>query len=58
MRSSKNSCLADFFIRLTALMIVSGLTSILTAFGIIHLHFFVRLNPCPDIIASILRYYL
>jgi hypothetical protein len=43
---------------LTALMIVSGLTSILTAFGIIHLHFFVRLNPCPDIIASILRYYL
>ena len=37
MRSSKNTCLADFFMLLTARIIVSGLTSILTAVGITHL---------------------
>ena len=34
MRSSKNTCLADFFMLLTARIIVSGLTSILTAVDI------------------------
>lgn len=36
-RSSRNTCLADFFMLLTARIIVSGLTSILTAVGIAHL---------------------
>ena len=37
MRSSKNTCLTDFFMLLTARIIVSGLTSILTAVGIAYL---------------------
>ncbi len=37
MRSSMNARRTDFFIPFTALIIVSGLTSILTAVGIIHL---------------------
>ena len=52
MRCSKNACLADFSIFLTALMIVSGLISILTAVGIGHLLSFVRLKKCPNIIAG------
>lgn len=42
MRSSKKARLTDFLMPLTALMIVSGLTSILTAIGIIHLPSFSR----------------
>jgi hypothetical protein len=40
MRSSKNARLANFLMPLTALMSVSGLTSILTAVGIIYLPLF------------------
>ena len=45
MRSSKNTCLADFFMLLTARIIVSGLTSILTAVGITHLLSFGYSDP-------------
>ena len=45
MRSSKNTCLADFFMLLTARIIVSGLTSILTAVGNAHLLSFGYSDP-------------
>lgn len=57
MRSSKNTCRADFSIFLTALMIVSGLTSILTAVGIVHLPSFDELKMCPKIITGFLGHY-
>ena len=57
MRSSKNTCLADFFMLLTARIIVSGLTSILTAVGITHLLSF-GYSDLEELLASVLGYYL
>ena len=57
MRSSKNTCLADFFMLLTARIIVSGLTSILTTVDITHLLSF-GYSDLEELLASVLGYYL